>query len=229
MNGLLRSSLGRILRESILGGQDGLVNVLGIVLGVAAATSETRIVIIAGLAALVAESISMGAVAYTSTQAARQYFLSKVEEEKEESKRVPGHQVRHVRKIFAQKGFSGTLLNRVVNVICSHRRLCTETIVKEEFGLSKEEFENPLRSGVLVLAATIVGSIIPLVPFFYFPIVTAMYLSVIICALALFVGGFTKAKLTTGNPLRNGIELMVIGMTAAFCGWLVGHWLGVTV
>ena len=64
------------LHDIILGGQDGLVNVLGIVLAVAAATASTRIVLISGLAATFAESISMGAVAYTSTKAAKEYYLS---------------------------------------------------------------------------------------------------------------------------------------------------------
>jgi len=64
------------MRDVILGGQDGLVNVLGVVLGVAAATQETRIVLAAGLAAAFAESFSMAAVAYTSTVAERDYLQS---------------------------------------------------------------------------------------------------------------------------------------------------------
>jgi predicted membrane protein (TIGR00267 family) len=72
-----RTRWARRLHDLILGGQDGLVNVLGIVLGVAAATASTRIVLISGLAATFAESISMGAVAYTSTKAAKEYYLSR--------------------------------------------------------------------------------------------------------------------------------------------------------
>jgi VIT1/CCC1 family predicted Fe2+/Mn2+ transporter len=64
------------VHDLILGGQDGLVNVLGVVLGVAAATLSTRVVLIAGLAATFAESISMGAVAYTSAKAAKEYSVS---------------------------------------------------------------------------------------------------------------------------------------------------------
>jgi len=67
-------------REYILGGQDGLVNVLGIVLGVASATSNRNFVIIAGVVATVAESISMGSVAFTSTDAAKDYYKSGVRE-----------------------------------------------------------------------------------------------------------------------------------------------------
>lgn len=68
--------IGRNMRDVILGGQDGLVNVLGVVLGVAAASGETRIVLAAGLAAAFAESFSMAAVAYTSTVAERDYLKS---------------------------------------------------------------------------------------------------------------------------------------------------------
>ena len=70
------SSIGSHFRNIILGGQDGVVNVLGVVLAVAAATNEARIVIITGIAANLAESLSMAAVAYTSTKASAQYYYS---------------------------------------------------------------------------------------------------------------------------------------------------------
>src|SRR3990167_1049070 len=75
---------GSRLRDIILGGQDGVVNVLGIVLGVAVATNETRVVLIAGLASTFAESISMAAVAYTSTKAALGYYYSELAQEEKE-------------------------------------------------------------------------------------------------------------------------------------------------
>ena len=73
------------LADIILGGQDGLVNVLGVILGVAAATGDVRVVIAAGLAATFAESVSMGAVAYTSTQAEAEFY------ESEREARIPPH------------------------------------------------------------------------------------------------------------------------------------------
>ncbi len=80
----LKSRWAPRLHDIILGGQDGLVNVLGVVLGVAAATASTRIVLISGLAATFAESISMGAVAYTSSKAAKEYYLSVRKKEPQE-------------------------------------------------------------------------------------------------------------------------------------------------
>src|SRR5579862_4305265 len=77
------------LSNFILGSQDGLVNVLGILLGLTAATNDVRLIFVAALAALGAESISMGAVAYTSTLARRKEYLKEVERELKEMKEIP--------------------------------------------------------------------------------------------------------------------------------------------
>src|SRR5690349_16776744 len=92
---------GSWLRDVMLGGQDGLVNVLGIALGVSAATSNTQILIAAALAATFAESISMGAVAYTSTLAQRDHYLSELERERREVHEMPEVEREEVRQIYA--------------------------------------------------------------------------------------------------------------------------------
>src|SRR5271157_4431070 len=84
-----RTDIGLLFRNIILGGQDGVVNVLGIVLGVATATNSTKIVLLAGLAATFAESISMAAVACTSTRADKEHYDSEVKRELEEIDTVP--------------------------------------------------------------------------------------------------------------------------------------------
>src|SRR3989338_7519647 len=91
---------GSILRQVILGGEDCLVNVLGVILGVAAATSDLRIIIIAGLAATFAESISMAAVAYTSSRAEQDYYAKMVEHEKDEIKNLPEVEREEIRLIY---------------------------------------------------------------------------------------------------------------------------------
>src|SRR5512139_446252 len=102
------------LSDIILGGQDGLVNVLGVILGVAAATSDPRLVIVAGLAATFAESVSMGAVAFTSTLADADYYDSERERELRHIEHAPRLERDEVRQIYIQKGFQGELLTRIV-------------------------------------------------------------------------------------------------------------------
>src|SRR3989338_4427242 len=102
------------LPEIILGGQDGLVNVLGVILGVAAATSDVQIVIVAGLAATFAESVSMGAVAYTSTIAEADFYQSEYEREKWEIEHVPEGEREEIRALYKKYGFIGNILDEIV-------------------------------------------------------------------------------------------------------------------
>ena len=207
------------LRDLILGGQDGLVNVLGNVLAVATATSNLKIVLIAGLAATFAESISMAAVAYTSFKAARDYHKSLVKEELKDIKEDPEWHKKQVEKIYKKRGFSGSLLGSIVKKVTSTKKLLVKTLVKEEFG--NVEIENPLRSAFVVGLSATVGSLIPLMPFFL-NLDAARIWAVGISAIALFIAGAYKAKITTGNWKKSGLEIMAIGMGAAAIGYLIG-------
>src|SRR3989338_5314438 len=102
------------LPEIILGGQDGLVNVLGVILCVAAATSDVQIVVVAGLASTFAESVSMGAVAYTSTIAEADFYQSEYEREKWEIEHVPEGEREEIRALYKKYGFIGNILDEIV-------------------------------------------------------------------------------------------------------------------
>jgi len=225
----IHNRLGAKISELILGGQDGLVNVLGIVLGVAAATMSTKIVIISGLAATFAESISMGAVAYTSTKAAKEYYLSLRRQELQEIKKTPVQEKKEVRDIYWHKGFRGKFLNRIVNKITSSRRLWLDTMLAEELKVFPEKYHNPLGSGVVVGLASIFGSLVPLLPFFFLPVFISVWVSLAVCTLALFIVGAVKAKITVGTWWKSGVELACIGMAAAIVSYAIGMFLGVTI
>lgn len=218
---------GEMLRDFILGGQDGLVNVLGIILGVATATQDERFIIIAGLSALFAESISMGAVAYTSSKAARDFYYSEYEREKREIKISPDTERNEIKKIFAKKGFKGKLLDQIVKKITSNKKVWLNTMMSEELRLIPDQYQTPLKSGVLVLIATIIGSVIPLFPFFFLPVFNAAIVAIIISAITLFIGGVIKAKLTIGGWKRSGVEMVLIGILSAVAGFVIGKLLQV--
>ena len=214
-----------LFKEFILGGQDGLVNVLGILLGMATATQNAKLVIIAGLAATFAESISMGAVAFTSTKAQADYYSSEEKKEEYEILTVPQTEKKEIYDIYYKKGFRGKLLNDIVKNITSDKKRWRDIMMKEELNLSKE-FASPMKSAIIVLIASFIGSIIPLMSFFFFPIKMAVIYSLIISAIALFITGAIEAKLTLKNWLSKGLQLMLIGMGAALIGFLVGKFAG---
>lgn len=222
------SRFGALFKEFILGGQDGLVNVLGVILGIAIATNEAKFVIIAGLAATFAESFSMAAVAYTSAKAEEDYYDSQRDKELFEIKTVPKKEQKEVYDIYYEKGFRGRLLNQIVKTIVSSKKMWLDIMMKEELGLSRE-FINPIKSAIVVGLAAMIGSIIPLFTFFFMPIKTAIIGSIIVSAITLFITGAIEAKITVGNWIKKGIQLMIIGMTAAFIGFIIGKILGVSV
>lgn len=212
------------LSDIILGGQDGLVNVLGVILGVAAASQDTRIVLAGGLAAVFAESISMGAVAYTSKMTERDFYLSEHAREKREIHEVPQMERDEIRQIYAAKGFKGKLLEDVVKVITSDEKIWLNTMMNEELQLSPVAKKEPFSAAVIVFFSTIVGSFIPIIPFFFLPIHTSIWTSLAMSAIALFIVGAIKAKLTVGNWGKSGLEIAIIGIVSALAGYGIG-WL----
>lgn len=167
------------LREIILGGQDGLVNVLGLVLGIAAATAQARVIIVAGLAATFSESIAMAGVAYTSALADRDYNLRRLQRDQAETDVSPDG--------------SGLIGGAAVTGI-----------------------------------ATLVGSLIPLIPFFFLPIGLAVVVALPLCAAVLFGVGAYKALTTVGDWRISGAQMLLIGMVSAFAGYVIGRLLHVS-
>ncbi|MGB9577356.1 MAG: VIT1/CCC1 transporter family protein, partial [Candidatus Norongarragalinales archaeon] len=223
-----RTPAGPLLRQVILGGQDGLVNVLGLVLGVASATTNSSLVMAAGLAGTFAESISMAAVAYTSSRAAQDHYKSEEEQEKWEMENIPEVEREEIRLIYMRKGFRGKTLDDIVKKITSNKKKWLETMMAEELGFGGEEKKiNPLREAAVVGVSSFIGSVIPLAPFTVLPASQAMTAAVALAVVVLFGAGATKAALTVGKPLRSGLEMAGIGVAAAVAGYLVGSLFGV--
>jgi vacuolar iron transporter family protein len=219
---------GTWLRDVILGGQDGLVNVLGIVLGVTAAGGETRILVAAALAAAFAESVSMGAVAYTSSLAQRDHYRRELERERQEIREMPAEEREEIRRIYKAKGFSGALLEEIVNTITANDQIWLESMMSDELHLEAVDTRAVLRTSVVVTIAAVLGSLIPLAPFVVLPQVPAAIGAVMISALALFAVGAFKANSLVGNVWRSGIEMAAIGLGAALVGFVVGRIFGVS-
>ncbi len=218
---------GKTLKEFILGAQDGIVNVLGLILGVAIATNEVKIVLVAGISALFAESISMGAVAYTSSKAARDFYQRELKTEKREVKEVPKEEEKEIRDIYHKKGFRGKLLSDIVKKIISDKKLWVETMMKEELRLFPDDYNKPIRSGLFVLGATVAGSLIPLVPFFFLTVKSGILGSLILSLTVLFAVGAVKSRMTIGDWRKAGAEMAAIGVVTAIAGFAVGKLLEV--
>jgi VIT1/CCC1 family predicted Fe2+/Mn2+ transporter len=216
------------LSDFILGSQDGLVNVLGILLGVTAASTNLRLILVATLAALGAESISMGAVAYTSTAARRRFYLGEEERERREMREVPETERAEVRAVLSNWGYAGEVLERLLATICENPKAMVEFMMAFELRLQPVDADEPQRSGLTVLVATIVGSFVPLVPFLVLSgnLHEAIAASVVLSGIVLFFIGRYEARTTNSSVWRSGLTMLAIGLAAGFAGFLIGHFLG---
>jgi len=207
----------------LLGGQDGLVNVLGVLLGVAAASNDARMVLVAGLAAAIAESVSMAAVDYTSTGAERALYQSELARELRHIATAPELERDEIRQIYRDKGFDGELLEAIVATVTANPQVWAAVMMAEELKLSPVEEGAPLREAVLVGGSALAGSLLPIVPYLFLPVAQATPAAAVLSTLTLFAAGAWQAWTTVGHWLKRGLELAAIGMGSAFAGWLVGR------
>jgi len=212
-----------LLSDFILGSQDGMVNVLGVILGVAIASQDFRIILAGGLAATFAESISMGAVAYTSTQARREFYIAEMEREKKEIKDTPELEKEEVRQILRRWGVPSSELEDILVHITLKPKAWLDIMMAHELNLSPIDEKQAAKSAVLVGTAAIVGSAIPLIPFLLLQndIIYGIVGSILLSAAMLFGIGWYKAKTTVGRPYRSGLQMLVIGIVSAMAGFAI--------
>jgi vacuolar iron transporter family protein len=205
-----------------------MVNVLGILLGLTAATSDLRLIFVAAFAALGAESISMGAVAYTSTLARRKQYLKEVSREETEMREVPETEKNEVRYVFQKWGYQGEELERLTEMIASKPKAWLEFMMSHELQLEPVGESEPKRSFLVVLSSTIFGSFIPLIPYFLVgkDVLLGAAGSVGVSGAFLFVIGFYEARTTVGSLWRSGLQMAAIGLAAGLAGFLIGHFIG---
>jgi len=211
------------LRDVILGGQDGLVNILGIILGVIAGGGSKAVLLAAGFAAAITESISMGAVGYTSALSERDYYAAERGREEAEIDATPEAERAEIRDIYAAKGFSGELLDRVVDTITANREAWLDTMMDEELHLQPVQTPDILRSALVITVATLIGHMIPLLPFVWLSRKVALITAIVLSALVLFGVGTYQAVTLVGDWRKKGLQMVVIGLGAAAIGFLIGR------
>lgn len=207
------------LRDIILGGQDGLVNVLGLSLGMAAATADTHVVIVAGVAAMLAESIAMAGVAYTAAGAERER-TGLVAETVLASIHARADERHHAAAEAAEA--SGMDADVIRAALADEADAWQEEVAGVRRELAPLSEARPAAAAAIVGFSTIAGSAVPLVPFLLLPIEVAPWAALTAsCAVLLLVGGY-RARVAGGGSLRAGAQMAAIGLVSALAGYAIG-------
>lgn len=220
---------GRWMRDVILGANDGFVSILGLVSGVAAATHDSKAVVLAGVAGAIAAAISMALGNYISIKSQMEVYNAEIEREKREIRELPEVEEQEIRELYAKKGFRGRELEMVVNRITSDEKVWLQVMMEEELGLKQESMGAPVKSAAFTGVAFAIAAAFPIAPFLLMPAEKALLLSVVFTLIALFAVGAAKTFFTKSSALKSGIEMVAVGAAASAVTYVIGSALGVEI
>lgn len=213
------------MRELVFGMEDGMVSTFGSVTGIALATQDPYVTILAGGVIVGVESISMAVGSYISSKSKQSIDERMLEEEKEELERYPKEEEQELEMMYRRDGWSKTLSTMMAEEASKNKKLFLHEMALRELRVfpDSEAGENPLRNGVVMGGAYVFGGIIPLLGYFIFPVQTAVWWSVGITLFALFLLGVGVSKVAKRPWLRTAGELVVLASIAGAVGFVIGQ------
>jgi VIT1/CCC1 family predicted Fe2+/Mn2+ transporter len=214
--------LGRV-RELVFGSLDGLIVPLGVVSGVAGGVGDSRAVIVAGIAEAFAGALSMGAGEFIAGRAEAQVQATEVRKELEEMRTAPEFERRELAQIYEQDGVTPEDARRLVDLLARYPKAYQSAMVGKELGINTLEPETvKIPEAVTIGGSYLVGSIFPLIAYFFLPVPMALPVSLVLTFMALVVIGLIKGKLASMNLMLSVIEIVVVGVLSAGGGYVLG-------
>lgn len=216
-NGLVAS-----IRDLVFGLEDSLVSTLGVVVGVAAGTSDPQVVILTGVVLVVVEALSMAAGSFLSAKSHRQLLEKMIAEEKHEIETRPEEEREELRAMYKTRGFSPEEIEILIKRIGADKKLMLEEMMAKELMIGRGELETPSQNAAIMLVSYVAGGVIPIAPYLLLSVDAASLVAVCLTVVALFALGYWKAKVTVGPALVAGLEMVAIAGSAAAIGYAVG-------
>ena len=218
------------LRDFVYGAIDGTVTTFAVVAGVAGARLSDTVVIILGLANLIADGFSMAVSNFLGTRAEHELRDRMRKEEEVHIQKIPEGEREEVRQIFSAKGFKGADLERAVDIITSDPKQWVDTMLWEEMGMSPQG-PSEWQAAFSTFAAFVLAGSLPLLSFIIRIIFPAFTLdpfltSSFITAVAFFLIGAFKSQFTGKSWPTAGFQTLLVGGTAAGIAYFIGHFLG---
>ncbi len=209
------------VRSIIFGAEDGIVSTWGLVVGVSAATHDSSLVILAGLAAAIPGAFSMAAGDYLGSKSKRELQERGVRDARAHISRRKKSILARLHKQYRAEGFTDREVTPWLRRLSMNKTLLLRKY-EEEYGLVPESFDNPLLNAFVMFSFFILGALIPLFPFFLFSVSLAPFVSFGSAVLGLFAVGSLKTRITGRSWWRSGLEMLIVGFTAALVGYLIG-------
>ena len=221
-----RTGAGGFLRNVVYGFNDGLTANFGLVAGVLGATEsgQYHAVIVAGVAGLIADALSMGSSGYLAAQSEREVHAHEIAMERDEIALMPEIERDELALIYEAKGMDRESAHRIATQVMADPEKMLAEQVQEELGIS-ESATSPFREGWITGLATAVGALIPVLPFFFLDGRTAVVVSFAASMLSHWLVGAARSVFTGRGVFRSGMDMFVVGLGVAVVGYYVGEWI----
>lgn len=215
------------LRAGVLGANDGIVSTAGIVMGVAGATVESGPILIAGVAALVAGSISMAGGEYASVSAQRDSEIAALAKERKELKDNPQGEMRELVDYYRNRGISESLSNQIAKELSAKDPI--KAHAEAELGISSDEHVSPKAAAIASFIAFALGSMLPIVAIAGPWVEYRELATVASVVIALALTGYFGAKIGKAKPLRAVVRNVIVSLLTMGIAFAIGTALGVAV
>jgi VIT1/CCC1 family predicted Fe2+/Mn2+ transporter len=210
------------ITDIVIGMSDGLTVPFALAAGLSGAVLHNSVIIIAGIAEIVAGSIAMGLGGYLAGQTALEHFQAELKREYDEVEKIPENEKEEVRLVFAQYGLNEQTQTIIVEELAKDKDKWVDFMMKNELGLEKPDINRARNSAATIGLSYIAGGIIPLSAYFFTRTpIQGLVISAILTGICLFLFGFFKSKVTGQPPVKGAFKVMLIGITAAGAAFLV--------
>ena len=207
---------GSWVADAIYGVNDGLGAVFGIVSGVAGATNnQQHIILISGLAGMIASSLSMGAGAYLAVKSEAEVYEAEIAREKAEVEENPEEEIEEMSLFYQLQGFSPEEAQKMAERLGENPEQLVQAMAQSELGLSEHRFPSPWKSSASAAISTAIGAFIPIVPFFFMSGIAAVVWAFAISIVAHFLVGAVKSLITLRSWWASGLEMTIVGVIEA--------------
>ena len=209
--------------DAIYGVNDGLGAVFGIVSGVAGATNnQQHYILVAGLAGMMASSLSMGAGAYLASKSEREIYEAEIAREKAEVEENPEEEIEEMSLFYQLQGFAPEEAQRMAERLAEQPEQMVQAMAQSELGLSQHHFPNQWTSALSAALSTAIGAFIPIIPFFFMSGFPAVIAAFIISIFAHFAVGAVKSLITIRSWWASGFEMTIVGIIEAVVTYGLG-------
>lgn len=215
------------LRAAVFGINDGIVSNMSLVLGVAGASADQHLILLTGIAGLLAGACSMASGEYVSVRSQREFYEYQIDLERSELEQYPEEEASELAVIYHARGLPKADSEKLAKLVISDPDKALDILAKEELGLNPQELGSPWGAAISSFVSFSLGALIPIIPFLFGVYKWNILISIALAGVTLFSIGAVLSLFTSSNAMKSGLRMLLIGAGAGIITYTVGNLVGV--